>query len=160
MKHRIVDSPLGPITLIVDDAGVLTALHFHDQRYRPGEDARGERDDTVAPEAAAQLAEYFAGERTSFDVPLAPRGTPFQRRVWDALREIPYGATESYGRIAARIGAPTASRAVGAANGRNPLGIIVPCHRVVGASGALTGYAGGVERKRWLLDHERGLRLG
>ncbi len=102
-----------------------------------------------------RLAAWFAGERTGFDLPLRPRGTPFQRDVWEALREIPYGETRSYGQIAARLRAPSAVRAVGAANGRNPLAIIVPCHRVIGASGALTGYAGGLERKRWLLAHER-----
>jgi methylated-DNA-[protein]-cysteine S-methyltransferase len=106
--------------------------------------------------AAAQLAEYFAGDRRTFELPLAPQGTAFQRRVWDALLRIPYGETWSYGRLAREIGSPSASRAVGAANGKNPLSIIVPCHRVIGATGALTGYAGGVAAKQWLLAHERG----
>jgi methylated-DNA-[protein]-cysteine S-methyltransferase len=104
--------------------------------------------------AAAQLAEYFAGKRRTFDLPLAPHGTPFQLAVWSALRAIPYGETRNYAELARAIGRPTASRAVGAANGKNPLGIIVPCHRVIGASGALTGYAGGLSAKRWLLELE------
>jgi len=110
----------------------------------------------VLERAAAQLAEYFAGDRRTFDLPLAPEGTTFQRRVWDALLRISYGETWSYGRLAREIGSPSASRAVGAANGKNPLSIIVPCHRVVGVNGALTGYAGGVTAKQWLLAHERG----
>ena len=105
--------------------------------------------------AARQLSEYFAGDRTDFDLDLAPSGTDFQRKVWTALSQIPYGTTESYGQLALRIGQPTASRAVGLANGRNPIAIVVPCHRVIGSSGTLTGYAGGLERKRWLLEHER-----
>jgi len=104
---------------------------------------------------ATQLAEYFAGDRRAFDLPVAPRGSEFQELVWRALVEIPFGETRSYGQLARSIGQPTASRAVGAANGRNPIAIIVPCHRVIGATGALTGYAGGMAAKRWLLDHER-----
>ena len=103
-----------------------------------------------------QLEEYFAGERTTFDVPLAPEGAPFEREVWRALEEIPYGETVSYGEIARRVGQPTAARAVGTANGRNPIAVIVPCHRVIGANGSLTGYGGGLERKRLLLELERG----
>jgi methylated-DNA-[protein]-cysteine S-methyltransferase len=102
----------------------------------------------------AQLAEYFAGRRRDFDLPLAPAGTPFQQRVWQALRAIPYGRTESYGALAARLGQPGAGRAVGLANGQNPIAIVIPCHRVIGAGGALTGYGGGLERKRWLLALE------
>ena len=112
--------------------------------------------------AAAQLAEYFAGARRVFELPLGPRGTGFQERVWHALRAIPYGETRSYGELARAIGRPAASRAVGAANAKNPISIIVPCHRVIAANGELTGYAGGMAAKRWLLDHERhagGLRL-
>lgn len=105
--------------------------------------------------AAAQLAEYFRGERLEFDLPLAMEGTAFQRRVWDELMAIPYAATWSYGELARAIGRPSASRAVGAANGRNPIAIIVPCHRVIGAKGALTGYGGGMAAKQWLLAHER-----
>jgi O-6-methylguanine DNA methyltransferase len=106
-------------------------------------------------DVCAQLGAYFRGERRSFDLPLSMAGTPFQQRVWQALRDIPFGETVSYGEVARRIGAPDAFRAVGAANGQNPVPIIVPCHRVIGASGALTGFGGGIERKRWLLDHER-----
>lgn len=156
MKHRIVDSPLGPLTLVVDDNGTLVRLSMADQRHLPDAAGFGVRDDTVASDAVAQLGEYFAGTRTRFDLRLAPAGTAFQTRVWDALRDIPFGETRTYGELAALIGRPGASRAVGLANGRNPIAIVVPCHRVVGASGALTGYAGGVERKAWLLAHERG----
>ncbi|MPZ99425.1 MAG: methylated-DNA--[protein]-cysteine S-methyltransferase [Dehalococcoidia bacterium] len=111
-------------------------------------------DPEPASEATRQLREYFAGARDRFDLPLAPRGSEFQLRVWLALREIPPGATTSYGAIARAVGRPSASRAVGAANGQNPISIVVPCHRVIGASGALTGYGGGLDRKRWLLNHE------
>jgi methylated-DNA-[protein]-cysteine S-methyltransferase len=157
MKHRIVDSPLGPLTLVVTDVGALAALYMTDQQHGPAPDADlGERDDTVAADAVAQLAAYFAGNRTTFELPLDPSGTEFQRRVWEALRDIPYGTTETYGHLAERIGSPRGTRAVGAATGRNPIGIIVPCHRLVGSTGDLTGYAGGLDRKRWLLDLERG----
>jgi methylated-DNA-[protein]-cysteine S-methyltransferase len=105
----------------------------------------------------AQLDEYFAGKRTTFDLPLEPRGTDFQLSVWELLRKIPYGVTTSYGELARRLGEPKASRAVGAANGANPIPIIVPCHRVVGSKGELTGFGGGIERKRWLLEHEGAL---
>lgn len=156
MKHRIIDSPVGPLALVVDDDGVLCALYMENQAHHPGEEALGERDDTVAADAVAELAEYFAGERTAFDVPTAARGTDFQKAVWRELAAIPPGETRTYGEVAAALGKPSASRAVGAATGRNPIGIIVPCHRLVGSTGKLTGYAGGVEKKRWLLDHERG----
>ena len=152
-KHRIVDSPVGELTLVVED-GALVALYTAGQKYYPDAAALGERDDTVAPEAVAQLAEYFAGSRSAFDLRLAPRGTEFQQRVWAELRAIPAGETRTYGEVAVALGAPGASRAVGAATGRNPISIIVPCHRLVGASGAMTGYAGGVDRKVWLLTHE------
>ena len=108
-----------------------------------------------ARQALGQLAEYFAGSRQDFDLPLRPQGTAFQQTVWQALLDIPYGTTESYGELARRIGQPTASRAVGLANGRNPISIVIPCHRVVGANGSLTGYGGGIERKRTLLDLEQ-----
>lgn len=115
----------------------------------------------ILERTGAQLAEYFAGTRTAFDLPLDPSGTAFERRVWDALRAIPYGTTVSYGELARRLGDVRATRAVGAANGKNPIPIIVPCHRVVGSRGELTGFGGGVERKRWLLEHEGALlRLG
>ena len=118
-------------------------------------DTFGAPDPTLFTEVISQLEQYFAGQRTDFDVPLTFVGTPFQRTVWAALRKIPYGETESYGQLAERIRRPGAARAVGLANGRNPIGIIVPCHRVVGATGSLTGYGGGLERKHYLLDFER-----
>ncbi|CAN5190447.1 methylated-DNA--[protein]-cysteine S-methyltransferase [soil metagenome] len=153
-RHTLLDSPVGPLTLVAAD-GALVGLYMTDQRHRPTEEIFGAPDPAPFIEAAAQLGEYFAGDRTDFDLPLAPAGTAFQRAVWRALLEIPYGQTISYGQLAAGIGTPTASRAVGMANGRNPIGIIVPCHRVVGATGDLTGYGGGLERKRQLLTLER-----
>lgn len=163
MTHTTIETPIGTLTLVAGDAA-LTGAYMEAHRPAPDESAWGERDDAPAPgtplaEAAVQLAAYFAGERTGFELPLDPGGTPFQRRVWAALAEIPYGETRTYGWIAERIGQPTAVRAVGLANSRNPLSVIVPCHRVVGSTGRLTGYAGGVERKAYLLDHERGARL-
>jgi methylated-DNA-[protein]-cysteine S-methyltransferase len=125
------------------------------QRHRPLEETFGAPDPTPFTEVIRQLKEYFAAQRTDFDLPLRLAGTPFQRSVWAALREIPFGQTMSYGQLAQRIGRPAAVRAVGLANGRNPIGIIVPCHRVVGATGALTGYGGGLERKQYLLELER-----
>jgi methylated-DNA-[protein]-cysteine S-methyltransferase len=152
--HTVVDSPVGPLTLVAVD-GILTGLYMHAQRHRPGQENFGEPDPTPFGEAAEQLDAYFAGRRTEFDLPVSLAGTPFQRRVWAALREIPFGETLSYGQLAGRIGRPTAMRAVGLANGRNPIGIVVPCHRVVGAGGGLTGYGGGVERKQYLLELEQ-----
>lgn len=152
--HTVIDSPVGPLTLVAVD-GILAGCYMDAQRHRPVDAVFGEPDPDPFCAAIEQLGEYFAGARLDFDLPLAVAGTPFQRRVWAALRDIPYGETESYGGLAARIGAPGASRAVGLANGRNPIGIIVPCHRVIGASGSLTGYGGGIERKRQLLDMER-----
>jgi len=154
--HAVMDSPVGRLTL-VGGGGKLAGLYMTEQRHRPAEDHFGDRDDTLFPDVVGQLAEYFAGERTEFTVPLAPRGTPFQHLVWDALRAVPYGETVTYGELAERIGRPSAARAVGHANGHNPISIIVPCHRVVGAAGALTGYGGGLPRKRFLLAHERRL---
>ncbi|MEE1930364.1 methylated-DNA--[protein]-cysteine S-methyltransferase [Streptomyces sp. TRM 70351] len=154
--YTVVDSPFGPLTLVAAGAR-LCGLYMHEQRHRPPQSAFGTPADGVTgvhATAAAQLAEYFAGRRTVFTVPLALSGTPFQRTVWEALPTIPHGRTVTYGELAARVGNPAASRAVGLANGRNPVGVIVPCHRVVGANGALTGYGGGLERKRRLLDHE------
>jgi methylated-DNA-[protein]-cysteine S-methyltransferase len=128
------------------------------QRHLPAEESFGERDPDgeVFAETGRQLNEYFAGKRRDFDLPLAFHGTPFQQRVWTALREIPYGETVSYGKLADELGQPSAARAVGLANGKNPISVIVPCHRVVGSTGGLTGYGGGLERKRYLLDFERG----
>jgi methylated-DNA-[protein]-cysteine S-methyltransferase len=154
LTHTMVDSPVGPLTLVATD-GALTGLYMDRQRYRPGTETFGDRDHTPFAQAAEQLEEYFAGRLTDFDVPLAFVGTPFQRLVWEALRKVPYGQTVSYGQLADRLGRPTAARAVGLANGHNPISIIVPCHRVVGAKGDLTGYGGGLERKRHLLDFER-----
>jgi methylated-DNA-[protein]-cysteine S-methyltransferase len=154
-SHTLVDSPVGPLTL-VDDDGTLAGLYMHEQRHLPAADRFGPRDDSVLGEVREQLGAYFAGELRTFDVPLATAGTPFQQQVWAALREVPYGSTCTYGDLAAAVGRPTAVRAVGAANGRNPVCLVVPCHRVVGAGGALTGYAGGLERKSWLLALEQG----
>ena len=152
--HTTVDSPVGPLTLVSAD-GVLSGLYLDRQRYRPPIETFGEPDGTPFGQVMDQLAEYFAGKRSEFSVPVNLSGTGFQRTVWTALRDIPYGETVSYGELAARIGRPAAARAVGLANGKNPIGIIVPCHRVVGADGSLTGYGGGIERKHYLLAHER-----
>jgi methylated-DNA-[protein]-cysteine S-methyltransferase len=156
-RHLVlVDTPVGPLTLVAED-DALVAVWMVDQRHHPGDAAHGPAsgpDDPVLALAAEQLRQYFAGERTAFDLPLAPRGTEFQRQVWHALLEIPFGETTSYGELAQRLGSPGASRAVGLANGRNPIGIVIPCHRVVGSAGSLTGYGGGLERKRLLLDLE------
>ncbi|HEX4360218.1 MAG TPA: methylated-DNA--[protein]-cysteine S-methyltransferase [Pseudonocardia sp.] len=153
--HTVVDSPVGPLTLVATD-GALAGLYMVEHRHRPPIETFGELDAEPFAAVADQLAEYFAGRRTEFDLPLAHGGTPFQRTVWAALREIPYGETITYAELAERIGRPTASRAVGLANGKNPISIIVPCHRVIGSSGDLTGYGGGLARKRHLLDFERG----
>jgi methylated-DNA-[protein]-cysteine S-methyltransferase len=148
-----VDSPVGPLTLTARD-GALSGLYMQDQRHAPARSPECQRDHAPFQDAIAQLHDYFAGQLTRFDLPLALDGTPFQQRVWDALREIPYGHTISYGELALSVGRPGAARAVGLANGRNPVGIIVPCHRVIGADGSMTGYGGGLERKVWLLEHE------
>jgi methylated-DNA-[protein]-cysteine S-methyltransferase len=150
----VVDSPVGPLTLVAVN-GSLTGLYMDQQRHRPPGDPFGEPDSTLFTKVILQLDEYFDGQRTEFDAPMTLAGTPFQRTVWAALLEIPYGETASYGQIAKRIGRPTAARAVGLANGRNPIGIIVPCHRVVGSTGDLTGYGGGLQRKQHLLEFER-----
>lgn len=153
LHYRTMDSPVGLITLAGRD-GRLMHLRMVDQTYEPSRDG-WERDDTAFVDAVEQLTAYFAGERTEFDLKLDMVGTQFQRRVWDALQTIPYGETCSYGEIARQIGSPAASRAVGLANGHNPIGIIVPCHRVIGANGSLTGYGGGLDRKRALLELEK-----
>jgi methylated-DNA-[protein]-cysteine S-methyltransferase len=152
--YSTMASPVGEL-LLVGDGNALTGLYMEVQKHGRRVTPELVRDDAAFTDARTQLAAYFAGELHAFSLLLAPRGTPFQRRVWQALGEIPYGTTESYGALAARIDRPGAARAVGLANGRNPIGIIVPCHRVIGANGSLTGYGGGLERKRWLLDHER-----
>ncbi|MBT2676772.1 methylated-DNA--[protein]-cysteine S-methyltransferase [Streptomyces sp. ISL-14] len=156
--HTVIDSPYGPLTLVAAD-GVLSGLYMTEQRHRPPEETFGERDDRPFGAAIDQLEAYFAGELKEFTLELRLTGTEFQRRVWDRLRHIPYGETRSYGQLADALGNPAASRAVGLANGRNPIGIIVPCHRVVGAGGGLTGYGGGLDRKKRLLDFESGAAL-
>jgi methylated-DNA-[protein]-cysteine S-methyltransferase len=153
-----LDTPIGPTLLTAED-DALTRVSMGAPReavqddWEPVSSERG-----ILAEACGQLADYFAGARLAFDLPLAPAGTAFQRRVWDALCAVPYGETSTYGRVARSLGDPQAVRAVGAANGRNPIGIVVPCHRVVGSDGTLTGYAGGLDRKRWLLRHEATVR--
>jgi methylated-DNA-[protein]-cysteine S-methyltransferase len=159
MRTRtVIDSVVGPLTLVAQD-GAIVGLYMDLQRHRPADDELGRPDvrgrETEPFKAAAdQLDAYFAGLLTRFTLPLAPRGSPFQQRVWSALQDIPYGATETYGGLAERIGSPGAARAVGLANGKNPIGIVIPCHRVVGSDGNLTGYGGGLDRKRQLLDLE------
>lgn len=153
--YTSVDSPLGEL-MLVGDGAALCGLHMMEGRrsVNPGRGWERAGDAFTAPRA--QLDEYFAGERTSFDLPVRMDGTPFQRRVWSELELIPYGETISYGELARRVGSPSAARAVGLANGRNPIAVIVPCHRVIGADGSLTGYGGGTERKRILLGLESG----
>ncbi|MCG7608830.1 MULTISPECIES: methylated-DNA--[protein]-cysteine S-methyltransferase [Mycobacterium] len=153
LHYRTMDSPVGLLTLAGRD-GKLMHLRMVDQTYEPSRQG-WEVDDNAFPEAVEQLSEYFAGDRTEFDLELDMMGTQFQRRVWQALQAIPYGQTCSYGEIARQIGSPSAFRAVGLANGHNPIGIIVPCHRVIGANGSLTGYGGGLDRKRALLELEK-----
>jgi methylated-DNA-[protein]-cysteine S-methyltransferase len=158
-SHVVVSSPIGSLTLVAED-GKLTGLYMDAQAHQPGLGtigAAGDPDAEPFATAARQLAEYFAGRLTTFDLPLAPAGTQFQRRVWSALQTIPYGHTWSYGELARQIGRQTASRAVGLANGKNPIALVIPCHRVIGSDGSLTGYGGGLDRKRFLLDLEAGL---
>jgi len=144
-------SPVGELTIGADATGI-TAIAF------PGEVPTAQGADNPSPlirEAVRQLRAYFAGRLTHFELPLNPAGTAFQKSVWQALLAVPHGATASYGEIAAAVGNPRASRAVGLANGRNPIAIVVPCHRIIGRDGSLTGYGGGLDRKRWLLAHEQ-----
>lgn len=157
--HTVIDSPTGELTLVADD-GVLAGLYMERQRHRPRQETFGERDESHFGPVIEQLAAYFEGTRREFDLPLALRGTPFQQTVWRALGMIPYGETITYGELAEQIGRPNAARAVGLANGKNPIGIVIPCHRVIGSTGDLTGYGGGLARKRWLLDFERGGATG
>lgn len=155
MIHTVLDSPIGELLVTAeaaDDAVQVTGLWTDGNVRRPSTD-RGRADAELA-DIRTQLEQYFAGDRRDFEVRLRPAGTPFQQRVWEALRRIDYASTVTYGQIASSIGSPTAMRAVGGANGRNPISILVPCHRVVGANGTLTGYAGGMTAKQWLLDHE------
>jgi methylated-DNA-[protein]-cysteine S-methyltransferase len=157
-SHTVIDSAVGRLTLVAED-GAIVGLYMNLQRHRPDDGDLGEPDRRgrqAAPFKAAvdQLDAYFAGALTRFTLPMAPRGSEFQQRVWTALQDIPYGQTESYGELAERIGSPRAARAVGLANGKNPISIVIPCHRVVGSDGNLTGYGGGLDRKKQLLDLE------
>jgi methylated-DNA-[protein]-cysteine S-methyltransferase len=148
-----IDSPLGAL-LVTGDGSAMTGLYLPTGAHPVRPQPHWRRDDAAFAEVARQLGEYFAGTRRTFDLPLRPRGSVFQQLVWETLRGIPYAETRSYGTIAALVGQPGAARAVGLANARNPISIVVPCHRVVGAHGALTGYGGGLPAKRWLLGHE------
>ncbi|MGH8869491.1 MAG: methylated-DNA--[protein]-cysteine S-methyltransferase [Actinomycetes bacterium] len=153
--YTIAPSPIGDLLLVADGAALthISMLPW-DDGPDPSTMTRDDGDGGVLADAHAQLDAYFAGTLTAFDLPLAPRGSTFQRRVWQALTEIPYGETWSYGELATHVGAPTAARAVGAANGQNPLPVVIPCHRVIGAGGRLVGYGGGLDRKRTLLGLE------
>ncbi|MGW8763904.1 methylated-DNA--[protein]-cysteine S-methyltransferase [Streptomyces sp. NPDC055815] len=155
IQNTVVDSPYDPLTLVAVD-GVLSRVHMTGQRHRPAEETFGEPDPRPFGETIRQLDAYFAGELTEFELPLNLIGTPFQLRVWEQLLRIPYGETRTYGELAEELGNPGASRAVGLANGKNPVSIIVPCHRVIGAGGSLTGYGGGLDRKQRLLAFESG----
>ncbi len=166
--RRVIASPLGPIMLEADRAGRLSAVRFTDT-VEPGDSFHRVRDDAPdldvgetgqreLDDAAAQIGEYFGGERRAFDLDVVMPGTAFQRRVWRALQDIPFGTTVTYGQLAARIGRPGAARAVGHTNGRNPVPLVVPCHRVIGSTGDLTGYGGGLDAKRFLLDFESEVR--
>ncbi len=154
-RYTRVPSPVDDL-ILTGDGTSLTGCYFTGTDHAPMPWEGLERDDEAFADAMSQLGQYFAGDRTAFDLPLAPSGTDFQLRVWQQLRTIPYGVTCSYADVARGIGTTTGFRAVGLANGRNPISIIVPCHRVIGANGSLTGYGGGLERKRFLLDLERG----
>ena len=160
-----LQTPIGELTLTASDTA-LTGVYFPNSRHGPPpvapprhEVERGSGGEDILARARQQLAEYFARARMTFDLPLAAAGTEFEHQVWDALRRIPFGTTTSYGEIARKLGDARNARAVGTANGKNPIPIIVPCHRVIGANGDLTGFGGGIERKRWLLQHEGALLL-
>jgi methylated-DNA-[protein]-cysteine S-methyltransferase len=153
IRFTVLDTPLGAMPCARDDVGITTLL-LPEGRMRAKPSPEWLRDDAAFADVRTQLDEYFAGTRTEFELPLHMKGSAWQRRVWDALLEIPCGETTSYGALAARLGEPGAARAVGLANGQNPVPIVVPCHRVIGADGSLTGYGGGLDAKRWLLAHE------
>jgi methylated-DNA-[protein]-cysteine S-methyltransferase len=159
--YRWLDTPIGKVLLTANDRA-LTGLYLQDQKYFPqmAEATAESQRSEVLDLAQTQLTEYFALQRQQFDLPLSPEGTEFQKQVWQLLQKIPFGETISYGTLAQWYGQPNASRAVGAANGRNPISIIVPCHRVVATNGKLTGYAGGLDRKQWLLQHEQTMTQG
>lgn len=152
MKHSVLGTPIGPLTVVEHD-GSLVGVYMEGHTPFPAYDL-GPLVDDALPAASAQLTEYFDGRRQAFDLPLAPVGTAFQRSVWDLIAAIPFGETRTYGELATALGRPSGARAVGTATGRNPISIVVPCHRVVGSTGRLTGYAGGVERKAFLLGLE------
>ena len=154
--YKWLDSPLGEL-LMTSNGCSLTGLYLKGQKHFPQQTQDWYEEVEAEPlrQTQKQLSEYFAHQRSCFDLPIEPLGTDFQKQVWQLLPKIPFGTTISYGRLAQMIGQPTASRAVGSANGRNPISIIVPCHRVIAANGQLTGYAGGLERKQWLLKHEQ-----
>jgi methylated-DNA-[protein]-cysteine S-methyltransferase len=154
-RHTITPSPIGPLLLVADDEDRLRGVYTDGHKGGPAAPGGAQDRSGILADACDQLGQYFAGERLAFDLPTHAVGSALQVRVWDALAAVAYGTTTSYGRLAAELGLPRgAARAVGSANGRNPLSIIVPCHRVVGAGGALVGYAGGLDAKRALLDHE------
>ncbi|MFI5005253.1 MAG: methylated-DNA--[protein]-cysteine S-methyltransferase [Solirubrobacterales bacterium] len=153
----MIESPVGELLVSANAAGAFTGLHFLDGPHTPARDSSWVRNERALAPLRRQLEEYFAGERREFDLELALDGSPFQLEVWRELRAIPYGETASYGEIAAAVGQPGAARAVGGANNRNPIAIVVPCHRVIGASGSLTGYGGGLPRKQQLLALEAGV---
>lgn len=154
------ESPIQTLRL-VSDGRSLVGLYMMSEKHSSLPERDWVEEDAVAPfpETKPQLTEYFAGTLTEFDLPIQLHGTAFQQRVWEVLKTIPYGMTISYGELAQQIDQPNASRAVGLANGKNPISIVVPCHRVIGANGKLTGYGGGIERKQWLLNHERLMRM-
>lgn len=154
-RYDLVTTSLGAVTIVATD-DAITGVYFSDQRRRPDDAEFGRHvdDDALLDAAASQLLEYLEGDRTDFDLPVSTHGDKFHQAVWDALRAIPYGTTTTYGRVAAEIGMPRQAQRVGQAVGRNPVGIVIPCHRVIGADGSLTGYAGGLERKRHLLELE------
>ena len=155
IRYARYQSPLGPVIVIANDEGIWS-IDFVNAKYakRIGADWVEDPKHPQLAEYFRQLAEYFAGKRREFDLPLAPRGTSFQERVWQEIARVPYGKTISYGELAKRAGAPGQARAAGAATGRNPVGVVIPCHRIVGADGSLTGYAGGLDRKQQLLELE------
>jgi methylated-DNA-[protein]-cysteine S-methyltransferase len=153
LHYTVMDSPIGPLILVGSPAG-LTEIRFTPEGTTPDPDPGWQFDQGIFEDVIVQLQDYFAGKRQTFTLALEPHGTPFQREVWAALQTIPYGKTISYGQLAQQIGKPNSVRAVGAANGQNPLPIVVPCHRVIGSNGSLTGYAGGLAVKRFLLNLE------
>jgi methylated-DNA-[protein]-cysteine S-methyltransferase len=159
MNYTVLESPVGELLASADTAGRITGLHFLDGHRIPARGSSWVRDERALAPLRRQLEEYFAGERHEFELELAPSGTPFQLDVWRALCAIPYGDTASYGEVAAAVGQPGAARAVGGANNRNPIAIVIPCHRVIGASGSLTGYGGGLPRKQRLLALEAGVQV-